>query len=48
MRKNNVGAREYLFALEAIVDENQHWYGKLYPWTYGMDSRTERQIKNIS
>ncbi len=48
MTRNYVGVGEYMFTLETIVDENQHWYGKSYPWTYGIDSITKRHIRNIS
>ncbi len=38
---------EYLFATKGIVDGSQHWYGKLYPWTLGTNSRIERLIGTL-
>ncbi len=48
MGKDYVGARMYLFATKRIVEINQHWDGKLYPWTLGINSRIKGQIGNTS
>jgi hypothetical protein len=46
MGKDHVRSRKYLFATWGVVDKNQHWDGELYPWTSGIDSKTEGWIGN--
>ncbi len=47
MRKNYVGAWEYMFATKGTIDKNQHWYGKSYQWTLDTYSRPKGWIGNI-
>jgi hypothetical protein len=43
-----VGVGEYMFTAKGTIDGNQHWHGKSYPWTLGIDLRIERRIGGIS
>jgi hypothetical protein len=47
MGKDFVGTREYLFATKGKIDESQHWYGKSYPWTSGIDTRIGGKLETF-
>jgi hypothetical protein len=48
MGTNYVGVGDYLFTIEGVFDENQHWNGESYPWTLNTYLRIEGQIGNTS
>jgi hypothetical protein len=48
MGKEFVGARKYMFVAKGIIDGSQHWHGKSYPWTSGIDPRIEKQVGDTS